>query len=194
MAVPAFVADPPAPRLVPGRPLPAYAHRPGRTPHPVRDPAGHAHGTPAPVIRPIDERTLLTEWCDDTDWLFGCDLHDHGCWWEAHEAWEVPWRGLPRESGLRHALQAFIQDAATRLLAEVGRGVGARRMRRRAEGHRGIAIARLPDPHDCLGVDLLEWRDACAAHDAVVLRHPAAPACAGARVPSLAARVRERRF
>lgn len=35
-------------------------------------------------------------WCDDVDraeWFdFGCDLFDAGCYFEAHELWELCWR------------------------------------------------------------------------------------------------------
>jgi len=59
-------------RRLPARPLPATTFVAGLSPRP---PEG---------------------WCDDVDrahWFdFGCDLFDAGCYFEAHELWELCWR------------------------------------------------------------------------------------------------------
>jgi hypothetical protein len=59
-------------RRLPARPLPATTFVAGLSPRP---PDG---------------------WCDDVDraeWFdFGCDLFDAGCYFEAHELWELCWR------------------------------------------------------------------------------------------------------
>lgn len=59
-------------RRLPGRPLPTSTFVAGLSPRP---PEG---------------------WCDDVDradWFdFGCDLFDAGCYFEAHELWELCWR------------------------------------------------------------------------------------------------------
>ena len=74
------------------RPLPPYTFIPGRTPHPVSDPAGHMHGKtlerpPAPDP---------SRWQESRAYLVGVDLFNHGFYWEAHEAWEGLWHACGR--------------------------------------------------------------------------------------------------
>ena len=91
------------PRLLPHRPFPAYAYRPGHTPHPTRDPEGHSYGEPlnrAPVPDPADWRA-----CDD--YLYGIDLFNHSYYWEAHEAWEGLWFACGRRGRVATFLQGL---------------------------------------------------------------------------------------
>ncbi len=87
-----------APRLAPGRPLPPYAYRPGRHPHPLRDPGGHGlGGVDANAPRDAEREAL-----------WGLDLFNHGYYWEAHEVWEGLWRTAPRGGPERALLQGLI--------------------------------------------------------------------------------------
>lgn len=134
------------PRLLPGAPLPAYAHVPGQTPHPFSDPAGHSCGEPPPVPPPIDP----ARWEESRAYLRGLDLFNHGYYWEAHEAWEGLWRiaggatadflkgliqlavaGVKHRQGLPDRVRAHARRAA-----ELWRGVG--------EGHYlGLSVPSL---------------------------------------------------
>jgi hypothetical protein len=108
------------PRYRPERPLPAYAHIQDKTPHPRNHPDGHSYGTPDEPSTPLD----LENWRTHEGYLFGVDLYNHGYPWEAHEAWEGPWRlGVPR-SLERLYLQGLIQCAAAVVKALAGQPAG----------------------------------------------------------------------
>ncbi len=124
---PAANANPP-----PGLPFPAYRHRPGRTPHPERDPAGHRflerlpRGLlPAPPIplAALPETPLFR---------YGEQLFRAGFWWEAHAVWEELWRAADREGAgetpEREVLRAFIQLAAAALKNDLGAVRGSRKL------------------------------------------------------------------
>jgi len=106
------------------RPLPAYRHLPGRTPHPTRDPAGHSFGNPDGSLPDLNHEN----WRKSEDYLYGIDLFNLGFWWECHEALEGLWlaAGVGSEAG--HVLQAVIQCAAAHLKAFTDRPVGAMRL------------------------------------------------------------------
>jgi hypothetical protein len=108
------------PRYLPARPFPSYAFIPGHTPHPYKDPAGHSYGADEPPA------TALTGdgWAAHPGYLFGVDLYNHGFPWEAHEAWEGPWRLAPRESPERVFLQGLIQCSAAVVKALAGQPAG----------------------------------------------------------------------
>lgn len=75
----------------------------------------------------------------------GVDLLNHGCHWEAHEAWEALWRASgPGQA--RDLLQGIIQIAAARFARAEGRAAAAARLTRR-----GLARLRPPFPADDLG-------------------------------------------
>jgi hypothetical protein len=99
---------PTPPRYAPARPFPAYAFLPGRDPHPTGDPRGHSFGAlgEEPVYLPAGR------WRENDDWLFGCDLYNHGYLWEAHEAWEGLWHRAREERDQADLLQGLIQCAA----------------------------------------------------------------------------------
>ncbi len=110
-------------RLVPGEPLPPYSYVPGRQPHPESDPAGHrfGHGDREPV------RFEPGNWATSSDYLFGCDLFNHGYYWEAHEAWEAAWLGCGRTGTAATFLKGLIKLAAAAVKAREGRPDGTKR-------------------------------------------------------------------
>ena len=103
------------------RPLPAYAYRPGRGPHPRRSPGGHSFGAPEAAARAHSP----ADWRRDEAYLRGCDLHDAGYFWEAHESWEAGWHARERQGDAADLLKALIQTAAAHLKSLMGepRGV-----------------------------------------------------------------------
>ena len=119
----------PAPsRLVPERPLPPYAHVPGRTPHPVSDPRGHRFGAaPEPPAAPDPER-----WQESRPYLFGIDLFNHGYYWEAHEEWEGLWHACGRSGRTADFLKGLIKLAAAGVKVREGKPDGVRGHARRA--------------------------------------------------------------
>ena len=115
-----------------GFPLPRYRHRPGRTPHPERDPDGHrflerlpAGLLPAPAVP-------LAALPDAPLFRYGEELFCAAYWWEAHAVWEELWRTAPREvdggTPEREVLRAFIQLAAAALRKELGGRRGSRKL------------------------------------------------------------------
>lgn len=108
------------------RPMPPYAYVPGRNAHPTADPGGHSRhraGTRESHCLPPGR------WHCCAAYLFGCDLYNHGYWWEAHEAWESVWlnSGDPIQ---RHYFQGLIQVANAHLKLEMGRPRAVARLRR----------------------------------------------------------------
>lgn len=118
--------------------FPPYRFVPGRFPHPIAHPDGHSYRTPGSAERPI----LFVppeQWRDSHDYLFGCDLYNHGYWWEAHEAWEGLWRVVPLESAQRHFLQGLIQIGAIHLQLFQGHAEGVARLRMTSAEHLSAA-------------------------------------------------------
>lgn len=115
-------------RLVPHRSFPRYAYLPGRQPHPVRDPAGHSYGYQlAPVIASLDAE----------EFFWGCDLFNHGYYWEAHEAWEGLWQASQKGDALRNLLKALILLSAAGVKIREGKRAAAAR-----HAGRGVALLR----------------------------------------------------
>jgi hypothetical protein len=111
-------------------PLPPYRHAPGQTPHPTRDPRGHSFGA-APLPAELAFR-------------YGCDLFNRGFLWEAHEAWEGPWRALPRGGERACLLRGLIQAAAALLKERLGAGDACRRLAARADANLALGSAAGP--------------------------------------------------
>jgi hypothetical protein len=109
------------PRYVPDCPLPPYTYIPGRSPHPLSDPAGHQYGRTPEAPDPIDAAT----WQTNRTYLLGIDLFNHGFYWEAHEAWEGLWHKSGRRGTDADFLKALIHLAAAGVkgLAGTPRGV-----------------------------------------------------------------------
>lgn len=127
-------------------PFPAYPHLPGTTPHPMIDPGGHGGTAVRGNGTPVERLEAF---------LFGCDLYNHGYWWEAHEAWEGVWHALGR-SGVRcELLKALIQAANAHLKVRMNRPRAVERLRLAVSGH----LARVEDATDgvCLGVPVRDW-------------------------------------
>ncbi len=113
------------------RPLPAYKHLPGCTPHPTRDPAGHSFGEPVPPLPDLN----ASDWRRCEHYLYGIDLFNAGYWWESHEVLEGLWHAAGIGTPAAHVLQAIIQCAAAQLKTATDRPVGARRLFEQAHNH-----------------------------------------------------------
>jgi uncharacterized protein len=115
-------------RLVPDEPLPPYSYVTGRFPHPTRDPSGHSFGRPPDEPPPIDP----ARWRQSRAYLVGCDLFNHGYYWEAHEAWEAVWKACGRRGTAADFLKGLIKLAAAGVKAREGRPEGVKRHAARA--------------------------------------------------------------
>jgi hypothetical protein len=116
------------PRLLPDEPLPRYTFVPGRSPHPVSDPAGHSSGQAHVPPAPLDPARCA----DNRDYLRGVDLFNHGYYWEAHEAWEGLWRAAERRGTTARFLKALIKLAAAGVKHLEGKPAGVASHARRA--------------------------------------------------------------
>lgn len=138
--------SPPSVPRYSARAFPSYRHRPGRTHHPVQDSRGHSAGLPPETISHAE----LETWWTSEPFRFGVDLFNHAYWWEAHEAWEVIWKGLPPGPD-KHVIRALIQLSAALLKAAVGQPEGAAKLVDRA---RAELTAAAPHPTDRPGFNV----------------------------------------
>lgn len=126
-------------RLVPEAPLPPYSYVSGRFPHPIRDPRGHSYGHSLREATPLDPDT----WQLSREYLLGCDLFNHGFYWEAHETWEGVWNACGRRGTEADFLKGLIKLAAAGVKVREGRPEGVARHGSRAgtlfRGVRSIA-------------------------------------------------------
>ena len=134
-------------RLVPHRTLPPYAYVPGLSPHPLSDPRGHSHGEARAVAALDAER-----WWECEEYLFGFDLFNAGCYWEAHEAWEACWHAAGRKGLVADLLKGLIRLAACGVKAREGRADGV--ASHAAAAARLFRAVRETRPN-ILGMDLL---------------------------------------
>lgn len=153
------------PRYAPHRPLPPYAHVPGRTPHPVSHPQGHSFGQPEAAPPPVDPQAPG----QSAAFLWGVDLFNHGYYWEAHETWEGLWRAAGRAGPTADFLKGLIKLAAAGVKAREGRPEGVRR-------HAQRAGALFQAARTALGAETarylgLEWAALCA-HAQRLADHP----------------------
>lgn len=123
-----MTADDSAPNKPPRRTLPPYSYVTGRWPHPTRDPAGHSYGAAPPKVEPISP----ADWQRSDEYLWACELFNHGYYWEAHEAWESLWHAARRTGPTAELLQGLIKLAAAGVKAREGRPAGVRRHAARA--------------------------------------------------------------
>lgn len=107
-------------RFVPAAAFPPYTFVPGRTPHPVRDPAGHLFGQTPELPPPLDP----AHWQESRAYLYGVDLFNHGYYWEAHEVWEGLWRAAGRSGRLADFLKGLIKLAAAGVKVRQGQPRG----------------------------------------------------------------------
>lgn len=105
-------------------PFPDYAFVPGHNAHPTADPSGHS----ARQVPPSSQRLTQNNWFDVNDYLFGCDLYNHGFWWEAHEAWERVWLARQPGDDTDCYLRALIQAANGLLKLRMQRAKAADRL------------------------------------------------------------------
>jgi uncharacterized protein len=146
------------PRYAPAREFPRSAFVPGRTARPEREKS---------VVRAsIDAE----RWREDDDYLFGVDLYNSGFLWEAHEAWERPWRASADELQ-RLYLQGLIQCAAACLRLAMEESRGAPRLARAAGEKLERVARRAPDGY--MGLDVATFARDFAAFFA---REPTTPA------------------
>ncbi|MCC5809570.1 MAG: DUF309 domain-containing protein [Ectothiorhodospiraceae bacterium] len=138
-----------APRLT-ALPFPAYPYLPGVDPHPLTDPAGHGGVGDLVDVRDRAGR----ERC----YAYGCDLFNHGYWWECHEAWEALWHGTGRRGAGGLALQALIQVANAHLKLRMGMPRAVERLTAMARDHARTALQEAPAPVP--GLDLAGWVEA----------------------------------
>jgi hypothetical protein len=116
------------PRLLPDEPLPPYTFVPGRSPHPVSDPAGHMGGQPSQRPPAPDPH----RWQESRAFLRGVDLFNHGYYWEAHEAWEGLWHACGRDGPVADFLRGLIKLAAAGVKVREGVPEGVAGHARRA--------------------------------------------------------------
>ncbi|MGD9723667.1 MAG: DUF309 domain-containing protein [Pirellulales bacterium] len=142
--------DAPLPkRLVSDASLPPYSYVTGRFPHPLRDPAGHSYGHAPATPAPLDP----TRWQQARDYLWGCDLFNHGYYWEAHEVWEGLWHACGRQGFVADFLKGLIKLAAAGVKCREGRADGVRRHATRAAQLLDAATAGAGQTH-FLGLDV----------------------------------------
>jgi hypothetical protein len=108
--------------------LPPYAYVPGHRPHPTRHPGGHSYGRPEAVPTVLDPAA----WWACTPYVEGLALFDRGYYWEAHEAWEVPWIAAGRRGAVAELLGGLIALAAAGVKIRQGQGEAAARLGERA--------------------------------------------------------------
>lgn len=116
-------------------PFPPYAFVPGRRPHPVSHPEGHSHGRTSSLPPALDPG----RWWDSPAYLWGCDLFNHGYYWEAHESWEGLWIAAGRKGPIARFLQGLIHLAAAGVKVREGKAAGVRSHAERA----GAAFAEV---------------------------------------------------
>lgn len=111
-------------------PLPRYTYVPGRNPHPVSHPDGHAYGQEKPELsaHAVDSNA----WSRSELFRRGLFLFTHGYYWEAHEEWETLWHNLGRTSPPALFVKGLIKLAAAGVKCLEGNEAGARRHAARA--------------------------------------------------------------
>ncbi len=132
----------------PGLPFPPYRHRPGRTPHPERDPAGHRFLEHLPSGLLPAPPVPLSALSEAPLFRYGEQLFRAGYWWEAHAVWEELWRAAareePGETPEREVLRAFVQLSAAALKNDLGGVRGSRKLLSAARSR----MARVSDRGD----------------------------------------------
>ncbi len=116
------------PRLVSDAPLPPYSYVSGRFPHPTREPEGHSYGHLPEAGDPLEPNA----WHESRDYLLGCDLFNHGYYWEAHDTWEALWKANGRRGIVADFVKGLIKLAAAGVKVREGRARGVERHGTRA--------------------------------------------------------------
>jgi hypothetical protein len=143
--------------------FPPYTYVPGRSPHPVSNPAGHMFGHELPKPPPLDP----TNWRASETYLYGIDLFNHGFYWEAHETWESLWHAAGRRGVIADFLKGLIKLAAAGVKQSEGNAAGVdRHLKRAVELFAGV----LPLSRQWGGIDLLRLSAHCLAAEFPPLR------------------------
>ena len=108
--------------------LPPYTHVPGRTPHPINDPAGHSYAKPQSASTP----PTLEDWASCDSLRNGEELFEAGYYWEAHETWEQAWVAAGRRGAIADFLKGLIKLAAAGVKIYEGQPAGVIRHAARA--------------------------------------------------------------
>jgi len=140
-------------RLVPGKPFPPYTFVPGRSPHPISDPAGHSFGVAHEIPAPLDPE----QWQQSQSYLYGIDLFNGGFFWESHEQWEGLWHAAGRKGSTATFLKGLIKLAAAGVKYLEGKPAGVTSHATRAAEHWREVARSLGANADCyLGFRLQE--------------------------------------
>ncbi len=139
-------AAPSYPRYLPDLEFPPYRHLPGQTPHPRTHPQGHRFALPS-----VDLPLTAESWPTHRAYLAGVDLFNNAYWWEAHEAWESPWKVSAPAS--RHHLQGLVQLAAALIKWHQGNQRGMDTLARSSRALLAEVAAAHPQH---LGMDLID--------------------------------------
>lgn len=158
--------------------FPPYRFVPGKHPHPIAHPEGHSYHPPGHVGPHVDW-VPPERWRDSPEYLFGCDLYNHGFWWESHEAWEGLWRVTSDGGEQKRFLQGLIQIAAIHLQLFQGHADGVARLRTTSREHLTSA-ARLSGRIGAIdlpfmGVRIFELMDRVEAYCVAVLDVESSP-------------------
>lgn len=137
------------PRYRPDEGFPAYAHVPGRSPHPISDPRGHSYRRESAAVSVPGECEAVAS----PSLLRGADLFNHGYYWEAHEVWEALWLACGRSGTVADFVKGLIKLAAAGVKAREGRPAGVRRHAQRA-GELFRTTAHATGAATFLGLDL----------------------------------------
>jgi hypothetical protein len=117
--------------------LPRWAHLPGTTAEPDREPLERAKALVPPTFPdgvPPDHPAFR----------YGLRLHDAGFFWEAHEVLEAVWKAAPKNGCDRLILRALIQLANAKLKLRMGRQGAAIRLLQEAATELAEAAGRRP--------------------------------------------------
>lgn len=117
--------------------------------------------TPAEIPPLPGPPTLVPpqQWRDCTAYLYGCDLYNHGFWWESHEIWEDLWHQAADhpQPRLQHAfLQGLIQVAACAIKLEQRKAGGLRSLLSTSEAHLHTVIAHVGG-NLFMGIPVKHW-------------------------------------
>lgn len=147
--------------------LPLYRFIPGLSPHPRRDPLGHAFNHPETKLDFIDPQ----EWQKNHDYLYGIDLYNNAYWWESHEAWESVWHTTDKASAYGQYLQGLIQISAAFIKWFLNQHEGLVKLYTIGIGRLEFVAAR---HKDFMGLDVVSHVQKVKAHFAgVVSKRPA---------------------
>jgi hypothetical protein len=113
------------PRYAPQRKFPSYAFLPGVDPHPTGDPRGHSYSELADAPAAYFQ---CDRWRENSDYLYGVDLYNHGYLWEAHEAWEGLWHSAKHDALQAEFLQGLIQCTAAALKVRMDQPRGVEKL------------------------------------------------------------------